>query len=58
MGEPGEPSAAAALLDQAIGLWRGPAFAEFAGDDFARTEAVRLEELKRVAIEGPASRRS
>jgi class 3 adenylate cyclase/DNA-binding SARP family transcriptional activator len=47
----GEPSAASALLDQAIALWRGAAFAEFADADFARAEAVRLEELRRVAIE-------
>ena len=47
----GEPSAASALLDQALGLWRGAAFAEFADADFARTEALRLEELRRVAVE-------
>jgi DNA-binding SARP family transcriptional activator/class 3 adenylate cyclase len=47
----GEPVAAAALLDEALELWRGDAFAEFADMDFARVEALRLEELRRVAIE-------
>ena len=30
----GEPSAAAELLDRALGLWRGAAFAEFADAEF------------------------
>jgi DNA-binding SARP family transcriptional activator/class 3 adenylate cyclase len=47
----GEPVAAAALLDEALGLWRGDALAEFADMDFARVEALRLEELRRVAID-------
>jgi DNA-binding SARP family transcriptional activator len=42
---------ALSLLDQALGLWRGPAFAETAGEEFARTEAVRLEELRTDALE-------
>ena len=41
-------------LDDALGLWHGPAFAEFAFDDFARAEAARLEELRLVAIEDRA----
>jgi len=48
---PVRPGEAAALLDEALGLWRGPAYAEFADDDLARPEAVRLEELRRSAIE-------
>jgi predicted ATPase len=32
-------------------LWRGPALAEFAFEDFARPEAARLDELRLVAIE-------
>jgi predicted ATPase/DNA-binding SARP family transcriptional activator len=40
-----------AKLDQALALWRGPAYAEFADDDFARPEAARLEELRLTAIE-------
>jgi predicted ATPase/DNA-binding SARP family transcriptional activator len=46
-----DPAAAASTLDLALGIWRGPAFAEFAFDDFARPEAVRLEELRVAAIE-------
>ena len=47
----GEPGDAASVLDEALGLWRGPAFAEFADDDFVRTEALRLEELRLLAVE-------
>ena len=47
----GDPDAALGALDEALALWRGPAFAEFASDEFARAEATRLEELRFVAIE-------
>lgn len=40
-----------AILDEALGLWRGPALAGFAGRPFARAEAVRLEELRVTARE-------
>ena len=43
--------AAADTLRQALDLWRGPAFAEVADQEFARTEALRLEELRRLALE-------
>jgi predicted ATPase/DNA-binding SARP family transcriptional activator len=46
-----DPAARAALLDQALALWRGPAYAELADDDFARAEAARLEELRLLARE-------
>jgi DNA-binding SARP family transcriptional activator len=36
-------------LDAALALWRGPALAEFAFDDFAQAEIRRLEELRLVA---------
>jgi DNA-binding SARP family transcriptional activator len=36
-------------LDDALALWRGPALAEFAFDDFAQAEIRRLEELRLVA---------
>jgi DNA-binding SARP family transcriptional activator len=36
-------------LDAALALWRGPALAEFAFDDFAQAETRRLEELRLVA---------
>lgn len=32
------------LLEEALGLWRGPALAEFAAEGFAREEIARLEE--------------
>jgi len=43
--------AAAAKLREALGLWRGPALADFAYDDFARSEVERLEELRQSCIE-------
>ncbi len=46
-----DPAAALAALDEALALWRGAAFAEFAFDEFARAEAARLEELRMTAIE-------
>ena len=46
-----EPDRALKCLDDALALWRGDAFAEFADEEFARTEALRLEELRRVAVE-------
>jgi class 3 adenylate cyclase len=42
---------AAALLRDALALWRGPAFADFAYEPFAQTEISRLEELRTVALE-------
>jgi DNA-binding SARP family transcriptional activator len=38
-------------LSDALELWRGPALAEFAFDDFALAEIRRLEELRLVARE-------
>jgi DNA-binding SARP family transcriptional activator len=46
-----EPARASELLREALGLWRGPALAEF-DEPFARSEAARLEELRLVALEG------
>ena len=39
------------LLERALELWRGPALAEFAFEDFAQAEIRRLEELRLVAKE-------
>jgi predicted ATPase/DNA-binding SARP family transcriptional activator len=47
----GDSAVAARLLQQAGGLWRGPAFADVAYDDFAAHEAARLEELRRSTFE-------
>ncbi len=46
-----DPTAAIAILEDALRLWRGAAFAEFADDELARAEAVRLEELRQSAVE-------
>ena len=43
-----------AILDEALGVWRGAAFGEFAGEWWARPEAARLEELRVVAAEDRA----
>jgi len=47
----GDAGAGVALLDEALGLWRGPALAEFAFESFARPEITRLDELRLVARE-------
>ncbi len=48
-----DPRAAAAMLDEALALWRGPAYGEHA-EGFARAPAVRLEELHTAALEDRA----
>ncbi|NUR89653.1 MAG: AfsR/SARP family transcriptional regulator, partial [Nonomuraea sp.] len=50
------PSDAAAreradALAQALALWRGPAFADFADEEFTRAGIARLEEQRLTAIE-------
>jgi predicted ATPase/DNA-binding SARP family transcriptional activator len=49
-----EPAAALSLLDQALALWHGPAYTEFA-ETFARGEALRLHELRLAAQEDRAA---
>jgi CheY-like chemotaxis protein len=46
-----DPEHAADLLRRAAALWRGPALADVPDAPFARTEAVRLEELRLGAAE-------
>ncbi len=46
----GAATKAAELLRDALGLWRGPALAEFS-EPFARAESARLEELRLAALE-------
>ena len=48
---PLERSPAAAKLREALALWRGPALADFAYEDFAQLEIERLDELRRAATE-------
>ena len=42
---------AAVLLAEALALWRGPALADLASEEFARPEIARLEELRLQAVE-------
>jgi DNA-binding SARP family transcriptional activator/pimeloyl-ACP methyl ester carboxylesterase len=46
----GKATEAAESLRDALGLWRGPALAEFS-EPFARSESARLEELRLAALE-------
>ena len=46
-----DAAAASSVLREALALWRGDAYAEFADEDWARPEAQRLEELRLVAQE-------
>jgi len=45
------PALARSLFERALRLWRGAAYGELAYESFARVEAERLEELRRVADE-------
>ena len=47
--------ATAVELDEAIGWWRGPAYADFAGEPWAHAERSRLTELRLHAIERRAA---
>ncbi len=55
--ETDDPRARAALLTDALALWRGPAFADFGDDPFARAAITRLEERRLVALEERAEAR-
>ena len=48
------PAAAREAYEEALGLWRGPPFAEVAYADFAQAEIRRLEDLRDRADEGRA----
>ncbi|GAA3443739.1 BTAD domain-containing putative transcriptional regulator [Planomonospora venezuelensis] len=47
----GDGERALGLAERALGLWQGPAYAEFADEEWAEPEAARLEELRLVAVE-------
>ncbi|MEV6277857.1 BTAD domain-containing putative transcriptional regulator [Nocardia sp. NPDC051832] len=47
----GTPRRALEELEQALGWWRGPAYADFAEEAWARAERGRLEELRLSAVE-------
>ncbi|MEU3609656.1 BTAD domain-containing putative transcriptional regulator [Streptomyces sp. NPDC035033] len=52
-----EPAARLALLTEALALWQGPAYTEFAHEDFARQAARRLEEQRVSVLEEQADAR-
>ncbi|MEU7530083.1 BTAD domain-containing putative transcriptional regulator [Saccharothrix sp. NPDC042600] len=51
------PARRAAVLSDALALWRGPAFADFADEEFARPAVTRLEEARLTALEDQAETR-
>lgn len=51
------PARALQRLDDALGMWRGPSYAEFAQEDWLRTERARLAELRLQAVEQRARAR-
>ncbi|MEV1004604.1 BTAD domain-containing putative transcriptional regulator [Nonomuraea sp. NPDC050202] len=52
-----DPRERAELLTEALALWRGPAYADFIDEDFARAAITRLEEQRLLAIEEQAEAR-
>ncbi|MEV0321451.1 BTAD domain-containing putative transcriptional regulator [Streptomyces sp. NPDC050658] len=52
-----EPRSRAALLADALALWRGPAFADFADEEFVRAAATGLDEQRLSALEEQAAAR-
>lgn len=49
-----DPAAASLVLGEALAAWTGAALGEFGVEDFAVAEAVRLEELRLLALEAQA----
>jgi DNA-binding SARP family transcriptional activator/WD40 repeat protein len=47
----GDADGAALGLDEALGLWSGPAYGEFAEEEWASVEAIRLTAVRTVARE-------
>ncbi|HEX2316069.1 MAG TPA: BTAD domain-containing putative transcriptional regulator [Thermomonospora sp.] len=52
-----DPRARVRLLTDALALWRGPAYADFADEDFLAPEIARLEEQRLLALEEQAEAR-
>jgi DNA-binding SARP family transcriptional activator len=46
-----DPELQATALREALALWRGPALADLAYEQFAQTEIARLEEMRLAAVE-------
>ncbi|WP_188191545.1 BTAD domain-containing putative transcriptional regulator [Nonomuraea sp. SYSU D8015] len=53
----GDPSVRASLLQEALELWRGGAYVEFADEPFAQAAVARLDEQRMVAVESLAEAR-
>ncbi|QFY14959.1 AAA family ATPase [Nonomuraea phyllanthi] len=49
-----DPATRAALLTEALELWRGPAYADFIDEDFVRAAAHRLTEQRLAIVEEQA----
>jgi eukaryotic-like serine/threonine-protein kinase len=47
----GRPERAAAALEEALSLWRGPPLADLAYEPFAQREIARLDDLRAAALE-------
>ncbi|MFE5666755.1 BTAD domain-containing putative transcriptional regulator [Streptomyces niveus] len=45
------PERALRRLDEALGMWRGPAYADFAREEWVRGERARLAELRLQSVE-------
>ncbi|WP_031069647.1 BTAD domain-containing putative transcriptional regulator, partial [Streptomyces sp. NRRL WC-3742] len=52
-----DPATRAALLTEALDLWRGPAYADFADQEFVRAAAQRLTEQRLSVLEEQAEAR-
>lgn len=52
-----DPRARAAVLSEALALWRGPAFADFADHEFTRAAITRLDEQRLAVLEQQAEAR-
>ena len=55
LGTSERPDVALRAFDEALGLWRGSPYAEFASEEFAAPEVARLVELRARAIEERAA---
>ncbi len=55
LGSSEQPEMALGVFDEALGLWRGSPYAEFASEEFAIAEVARLVELRARAVEERAA---
>jgi predicted ATPase/DNA-binding SARP family transcriptional activator len=53
-GDTAEPAGRASALADALALWRGPAYADFADEPYVQPVIARLEELRLTALEDHA----